>query len=79
MAKGIYGMSFAVSVLVILLVALVVLPWFNTRFPGLTQGFSNYDCKRTTECPEGSFCQNDKCIEINAPVTNGGVVTGAFS
>lgn len=43
-------------------------------------GFSNYDCKRETQCPEGTFCQSDQCIPIVTPaMTNSAGATGYYA
>jgi hypothetical protein len=72
MKTNILGLGIAGSALVILVVALLAIPYLKRMFPGYTEGYATYDCTRDVTCPEGSFCQNNKCIDINAPKTAGG-------
>lgn len=72
MKANILGLGVAGSALVILFVALLAIPYLKRMFPGLMEGYATYDCSRDVTCPEGSFCQNNKCIDINAPKTAGG-------
>ena len=45
----------------------LVIPYLKKTFPGLMEGYATYDCSRDVTCPEGSFCQSNTCIPINAP------------
>jgi len=75
MRLGVAGMA-----LVILFAVLMIMPTLRSMFPGLVQGFSNYDCKRETMCPEGTFCQSDQCIPIVTPaMTNSAGATGYYA
>ena len=66
--------------LVILFAVLLFMPMLRSMFPGLVQGFSNYDCKRETQCPEGTFCQSDQCIPIvTNEMTNSAGATGYYA
>ena len=69
-----FRLGVAGCALVILFAVLLVMPWLRSAFPGLVQGFSNYDCKRETQCPEGTFCQRDQCIPIAPPMDSSGAV-----
>ncbi len=81
MKTKILGLGVAGSTLVILLAILFVIPWFKRAYPGYIEGYATYDCSRDVTCPEGSFCQNNKCINIEAPKTGGGggAATGYYA
>jgi hypothetical protein len=68
MAKlNLFGLGFLGTTIVVLFAALLVLPYIKRSFPGLLEGYATYDCSRDVTCPEGSFCQSNTCIPINAP------------
>ena len=52
-----------------LLVAVALLPMLKAAapqyFPTMS-GFSDMDCEGVT-CNEGEFCQDKKCVSVNAP------------
>lgn len=52
-----------------LLVAVALLPLLKATapeyFPSIS-GFANPDCQGVS-CGEGQFCQNNKCLSVNAP------------
>lgn len=81
MRGGIYGLGLATSALVILIALLIAIPWFKRTFPGYIEGYATYDCSRDVTCPEGQFCQSNRCIDINAPkpAGGGGSATGYYS
>ena len=81
MKGNILGLGLAGSTLVILFLILLVIPWFKRTYPGYMEGYATYDCSRDVTCPEGSFCQSNKCIAIEAPKTagGGGNATGYYS
>ena len=81
MKANLLGLGVAGSTLVVLFLILLVVPWFKKTFPGYMEGYATYDCSRDVTCAEGSFCQNNKCITINAPKTagGGGAATGYYS
>jgi hypothetical protein len=75
MSLGVAGCA-----LVILFAVLLFMPMLRSMFPGLVQGFSNYDCKRETQCPEGTFCQSDQCIPIvTREMTSSAGATGYYA
>jgi hypothetical protein len=68
MAKlNILGLGFLGTTVVVLFAALLILPYIKRSYPGLLEGYATYDCSRDVTCPEGSFCQSNTCIPINAP------------
>lgn len=68
MAKlNILGLGFLGTTVVVLFAALLFIPYLKRMFPGLYEGYATYDCSRDVTCPEGSFCQSNTCIPINAP------------
>ena len=77
MARNLFGLSFLVSTIVILFLILLLVPWVKVSYPGYFEGFATYDCSREVTCPEGTFCQSNKCIPIEAP--KGSSVSGYYS
>ncbi len=75
------GLGAVATTLIALVVLLVAVPWFKSVFPGYIEGYATYDCSRDVTCPEGSFCQSNKCISINAPKPGGGggAATGYYA
>jgi hypothetical protein len=70
MAKlNILGLGFLGTTIVVLFAALLIIPYVKRSFPGYLEGYATYDCSRDVTCPEGSFCQSNTCIPINAPKT----------
>jgi hypothetical protein len=65
--RGAYGI---VGLLLVLLAAVAVLPMLRNMFaPVFPEGFRNVDCKGMS-CPEGQFCQENKCHDIYPAITN---------
>lgn len=81
MKGSLFGLGVAGSALVILFAILLAIPFLKKTFPGYIEGYATYDCSRDVTCPEGSFCQDNKCISIEAPKTagGGGNATGYYS
>jgi hypothetical protein len=53
----------AVVILILSIIALFVIKYFIPRFYFYYEGFQNVDCIGIT-CPEGKFCQSNKCVDI---------------
>ncbi len=60
-----FGMkSVTFYAIVALFIALALMPMIKAAMPGLfMEGFRDVDCVGVT-CPEGKFCQSNKCIDI---------------
>ena len=84
MAKTLFGLPKTLGMLVLLVVIIVSVMLVKSFFPGLLEGFEAtriepVGCDRSVTCPEGSFCENNRCISIEAPKTNQPPTTGYFS
>lgn len=84
MAKTLFGLPKTLGLLVLLVIIIISVPLLKSLFPGLLEGFEAtriepVGCDRNTTCPEGTFCQYNQCVSIEAPKSNQPPTTGYFS
>lgn len=84
MVKTLFGLPKTLGMLLLLVVIIVSVALVKGMFPGLLEGFQAtriepVGCDRSVTCPEGSFCEYNRCISIEAPKTNQPPTTGYFS